>query len=581
MHTLDATHFNAVAQHIMDIRLPTSPIHSPGWQPEVSPAPASAQQPPDTAPTAHAPLSQGHLLTGLPMPAHPAGLPLDGAPPPRPGHDGHLGIPPSLDDIWDGSFHRHAPIFPGMAPAPDGPLVRTFAPPSALPPSFTARQLPAIVTAATPATVQAATAATPAAPTASREEIAALELMLSEPATQDMIRHFGGPMPSLGGNPVADSIVQRYGADLANRLQQLHNAQHAVRQEYLRALDRAQQQQPGADIPGWHFVHSQSHFIEGKNPKGDTPGLHFGSRISSNGRWVFDPVAFTQQWGAGDSPAQRAFTHLYGPSPLTYAQRQAGDSEEVYLSLAGQELLLGRPGTEPADPWENSGLSWFSGAINPAKPDKLHNPAATWFDPVHGWMTPPNNIKGDWFERLVGVGAVAFATVVSGGIAAGLMPGMAVGQAAFTAGVSSIMQQGVSGSGFSFRDVLRSALGGALNAGLMPALGQAGIAGQGASILDRLLQASGPAGIQNVLRDIVGAGFRGNATPALLNQVAREVHTRIDAFISQNPFLSASEHSALRMLSRTTENALRALGNPGDPAAGFARDFLNSLRAKE
>ncbi|RRD59051.1 hypothetical protein EII20_00920 [Comamonadaceae bacterium OH2545_COT-014] len=582
----------------MDIRLPTSPIHSPGWQPEVSPAPANAQQPPNDAPTTHAPTSQGRLLNQLPMPAHPAGLPHDGAPPPRPGHGGHPAIPPSLGDIWDGSFDRLAPIFPGRAPAPGGALARTFAPHSTLPPSITTSKLPAIVTATTPATVQAATASAPAAPTASREEIAALELLLAEPANQDMIRHFGGPMPSLGGNPVADSIVQRYGADLANRLQQLHNAQHAVRQEYLRALDRAIVNELDRSSESPKQPKPQTWITPGAPGWGRAMDDHSGTAPDKGS--VVDVFEFTRQWTSGNSPAQRAFVHLYGSAPLGMISEHIGDGEFVqHLALAGQRLHVG--GLAPDAPagswrrprahdssvrffslaWQSSRLQDLPGAINPAKPDKLHNPAATWFDPVHGWMTPPNNIKGDWFERLVGVGAAAFATVVSGGIAAGLMPGMVVGQAAFTAGVSSIMQQGISGSGFSFRDVLRSALGGALNAGLMPALGHAGIAGQGASILDRLLQASGPAGIQNVLRDIVGAGFRSNATPALLHQVAREVHTRIDAFISQNPFLSASEHSALRMLSRTTENALRVLGTPGDPAAGFARDFLNSLNTKE
>ena len=83
------------------------------------------------------------------------------------------------------------------------------------------------------------------APTASREEIAALELLLRSPESQAIVRDFGSASASAsgvpGGNAVADSIIQRYGPDLAARLNQLHQAQNAVRQQYLDAMNAMRQ----------------------------------------------------------------------------------------------------------------------------------------------------------------------------------------------------------------------------------------------------------------------------------------------------------------------------------------------------
>ena len=93
--------------------------------------------------------------------------------------------------------------------------------------------------------VGACGAASNSAPTASREEIAALELLLRSPESQAIVRDFGSASASAsgvpGGNAVADSIIQRYGPDLAARLNQLHQAQNAVRQQYLDAMNAMRQ----------------------------------------------------------------------------------------------------------------------------------------------------------------------------------------------------------------------------------------------------------------------------------------------------------------------------------------------------
>ncbi len=49
------------------------------------------------------------------------------------------------------------------------------------------------------------------------------------------------------------------------------------------------------------------------------------------------------------------------------------------------------------------------------------------------------------------------------------------------------------------------------------------------------------------------------------------------AHIASQLNLSSSQRSMMRLLSRATGSALQALGNPNDPAAAFAQDFLGSV----
>ena len=75
--------------------------------------------------------------------------------------------------------------------------------------------------------------------------VQALEQLLRSPESQAIVRDFGSASASAsgvpGGNAVADSIIQRYGPDLAARLNQLHQARNAVRQQYLDAMNAMRQ----------------------------------------------------------------------------------------------------------------------------------------------------------------------------------------------------------------------------------------------------------------------------------------------------------------------------------------------------
>jgi len=91
---------------------------------------------------------------------------------------------------------------------------------------------PPLITSEEPAPIAATPAIAPAAtPTATADplEIAALELLLADPPIQEIIQHFGGPreMPA-DGNPVADSLKERYGTLLVIQLNQLQGKRCAT-----------------------------------------------------------------------------------------------------------------------------------------------------------------------------------------------------------------------------------------------------------------------------------------------------------------------------------------------------------------
>ena len=253
------------------------------------------------------------------------------------------------------------------------------------------------------------------APTASREEIAALELLLRSPESQAIVRDFGSASASAsgvpGGNAVADSIIQRYGPDLAARLNQLHQAQNAVRQQYLDAMNAMRQARlptqrtpewyeaaNGRSLPGWHFVENGVRFA------GSPTDIPTGFRFGDTGHWEFDPIDFTRHWAAGDSPAQRAFASLYGPDPLEFRYERrnslsAGMNVRQHYYLGEQQLDIsdvrnhGR-GETFSEPWRHlrdpatgheyivtnsrpdSRLEPLEGAIDPARPPNLYHPEA-------------------------------------------------------------------------------------------------------------------------------------------------------------------------------------------------------------
>lgn len=442
---------------------------------------------------------------------------------------------------------------------------------------------PGAVTAktATPKPAPASASAAPA-PTADPLEIAALELMLADPATQQLIKDFGGPLePPPTGNAVADSIIARYGSDLASRLNQLQTAQGEVQRQYLLALDAALAA-PGPGQPGSVFTPDSE---TASAPEG-LAGLpsRVGQHQGQSGSWVLDPEAFTSAWAQGDSPLQKAYASVHGGAGLQRVTSAPGlEHESTQWMLAGQKLqpLQQASGDSPRqagrliDGWER---------IDPQEPPRLINDELVWFDPERGWVTDPKNLKGNWldqnFPRLMGV---AFAAVGAGGIGAMVAQatGSVVVQGAAMGAVASSLNQYVSTGHVSFKSVLTSALAGGLTAGITELTGLGQSAGSStASFGQRLMDYTGKATLQGAIQVAVGGKFKDGFVNSLLGSVAGEVGGLIDAQIdqlSQQGSVSESQASTLRLLGRATASALRAVANPGDAAAGMAQEFLSGV----
>ena len=490
---------------------------------------------------------------------------------------------------------------PGQTPAPT--VLATLAPAPAV---AVIEAAATVVSVATPAS-SPAVAATPAAPTAPALEIATLELTLADPLTQELIQHHGGELPVLdlsNLNPVQQEQVDRYGASLTARLMQLAQANAAVRDLYLQAMQQAAQD-VGPDTVGAVFV----------------PGTQGNRGDSVPDSWRFDPVAFTQayaQTGLNDAAPveQRAFAAFYGPDALqAWEQVQGGDSESVTrgYTLGGSFELRVPPLTD----WEGSvvqaQMNW-AGAIlesdshgvytlSMQAPPELHNAQAVWFDATLGWVTPTENmvVKQSALDKvapIVFIGVMTWATAGALGIAggAGVATGAGIGASggivgAMTAGAAFGAIGGFY-SGLVFegridlRGMFRGALTGAITAGISHAanLNTIGLnkAGEVSNYAHRALAVTGQATLQGALQEISGGNFRDGFTAGLAQglgaEIARGLNLQIDQLTrGDNPSIDAAQAGALRQFARVAQSAVSILANPDDPGHAFASTFVSGL----
>ena len=455
----------------------------------------------------------------------------------------------------------------------DGSVSQAFPPGKDGRPLEVGGQLTAAALAA--AEVAASAPVAPAAPKADPTEIAALELLLADPANQELIQQFGGelkPLPTW--TSVGKGIEARYGADLGGRLYQLQLAQRAVEGEFLQAMDQALKDGPPSP---WSSASQKEGGVASERP-GWTHGLSPGI---ADEHWHFDPGAFARQYVQGDTPAQRAFVSLHGTDPVQFipaSNSEAGDSNR--WEVAGITLRLGlTPDAVVAkDGWAPSRLLRGEHHLDPDRITKLNNKEFVWFDPVHGFSTDSKNLRGSWIDRafpqLMGV---AFG--VMGAAAAGKLVASAgaVAQSAAMGAAGSALNQFVSTGRVSFKQVLSSALAGGLTAGVARIPGLSEHLNGAQTAAGRLMQATGRATIQGAIQAVVGGDFKGGFINTLMASAAGEISAHIDAQISQMPGLSAAERSSLRLLGNATGSALRAVANPGDPLAGLAGDFLGQV----
>jgi|GEM_PF-2664669 len=387
-------------------------------------------------------------------------------------------------------------------------------------------------------------------PTADPQEIAALELLLADPSIQEMIAYFGGPHASpASGNPVADSLIERYGADLVVRLNQLQTARKIVHRLYLDALDAALFAPRIVGQSGW-------------SPFGEDKRL--------------DPYTFTIQWLQSDGPRQRVWRTLYGNHQGIPSLIANGESTETMdWDLAGQHLKLIPPHSDEGGSGPGySHLSPLATQINPQSPSRdLINPEWVWFDPQYGWITDSKNFQKNrgWFEQFITVASTFIAGYITGGAAASY-GAFAQGVAAAAAG--SVASQLTTTGRLNFKNIIQSALAGGFTAGAMKISGLGTAAN---TFSQRLIQHTGRATLQGAIQKVIGGKFKDGVVNGLMSGVADEVGTLLRTEIDHMKNLSATEASALRLLSRATTSALRIAANPEDKGYAFASDFLASI----
>jgi hypothetical protein len=150
-----------------------------------------------------------------------------------------------------------------------------------------------------------------------------------------------------------------------------------------------------------------------------------------------------------------------------------------------------------------------------------------------------------------------------------------LGSMASTA-ISSAASQMAGTDKINFGAVLKDVVSAGLTNGMLDSslMKNMGLSGTGASAIGRI---TGQAGVQGVVQQLTGGNFLDGLKQGALSGLAGEVSTQLNIEFDKIPDLSASERSMLNVLNRASASAIRALGNPNDPMAGFASDFLNSL----
>ena len=460
-----------------------------------------------------------------------------------------------------------------------------------------------------------ASATAPATPTASPTEIAALELLLAEPANQEIIAQFGPPLRPLNTDTdVGQGILARFGPDLGARLTQLQEAHNAVRDEFLQALDQAQQN-PGPDVAGsaliaqhtsggdaQHIIEQTLHSVTHPPSASQASDLQAieAQTLAAGGQqqnlWrLSDPAEFAKAYAAGDSPAQKAFAQLHGKEPLQFnAAVQHGETDAgpqitpAYYSLGENHLVLGDPtATENGNPGPWAASTWQAPQLSPEQNRDLINNEYLWFDPVNGWSTDlANNIRQstsllDKALPMVFAGVMTFATAGVFGITAA-SASASLGQSMALGAIGSATMQLTTGGKIDLGDLLRSALTAGVTFGVTNLTGL-GTALQSADLATRSLGHLGKAGLQGLLQEATGGQFKDGLTNSLLASVAGEVGKSLDSHIaalSENGELSVQEASMLKLLSRAASSAVKVVGS-SDPAAGFASDFLGEVLGEE
>ena len=494
-----------------------------------------------------------------------------------------------------GASHVASPPAPTAAPpAPATPeWVRGHGLSDPPPPSFPPASLRIMAQVALPPAAPPEPPPTPAAasttPTASPQQLAMVDLALADPLNQELIQHYA-PNAVTAASDMARDQVALYGAERFSKMQQLAQATAAMRGEYIAALNQAQQQIPtdhdAPCPPGWHW-------------DVDQPGRDADVRYTA----VFDIDAFTNWYVKQDGLASRGMQALYGGTQTT--QHGAGGEQLVTASLLGANQFqlingywsqIGEHGEKGGwIPTELAATGTGASVIDIQGHPDLYDPKLVWFDPTLGFVTAPQNIKQkqDFLDKAlpslvsigltaVTAGAGAFASVgslagASGSLGATMLSAAAA--SAFTTLNTSLLSSG----SVHLKDILKSALTGAVTAGITNVAGLDKLGLQGNTVVsyaDRAIAITGQATLQGALQQIAGGKFKDGFTAGLASGLAAEVTRGMQAGIQAKldaHLISGAEASAYRLLTQATGSAIRMLSNPNDPGHAMAQDFLGTL----
>ena len=443
--------------------------------------------------------------------------------------------------------------------------------------------------------------ATPAEPTASPQQLAMVDLALSDPLNQELVQAYA-PNSVVASGDVARDQVALYGAERFSKMQQLAQATESVRNQYITALDAAQQAEPPTIVREGVMGSSAQELAA------STPALPVGWHydVSVDGehtatfRPSFDVDTFTAWYAKQDTLASRAFAALYGGSQTSLEAH--GGEQEIRSTSVGNEMFhvshgywsqIGEHGEKSG--WIGSSIGYRGGmtAIDAQGHPDLIDSKAVWFDPSMGFVTSSDNIKQkqNFFDKAlpslaaigitaVTAGAGAFSSIgtAAGGGLTGAMASAAAASALTTLNTSLLTTGSV-----HLKDILKSALTGAVTAGITQGIGLDKLGLQGNTVVsyaDRAIAITGQATLQGALQQIAGGKFKDGFTAGLASGLAAEV-TRgmqgaIDAKVDAHQ-ISGAEASAYRLLTQATGSAIRMLSNPNDPGHAMAEDFLGTL----
>ena len=421
-------------------------------------------------------------------------------------------------------------------------------------------------------------------------QLALLDLYMRDPQMAALIDAYGG-QPAPATSEMARELVRIHGQQRYEQLSRLDNAMASVRQQYADALVQAQ---TGGTGPGW-VERARTVTISDESGRTSTQTLYVtdesgqplrdaSGQPQAQMERLFDPDVFTAWYVQQDGLQHQAFKDFYGQSHTTFATDESGRTVAAGTSFDNPN-------------WSVSGIGWMAHkelvGIDPNDPPRLHDRAAVGFDLEAGWATHHSNIKPerDWFETAIQVAMVAVVSYISAGqlgpAAASAMGLTTAGGASLTAAgiVVSAAVAGAATSAFSglingnltLKGVLQGALAGGLSAGLLDQLGPR--AAKAGPVGTLALRTTVQGGIQALLGGEFKDGALAGFASGLADLTAANMKASIDKAVVQET-MTAAEAATAHKLARIVGSAIRAAGNPDDPANAFASSLLNDLLAQ-